>query len=180
MAPTPKSSQKPSTTPTLPTRPSPYLLPTPKRPGRPAFDNTRYLTGPLKPRLVAAFTIDHPANEPFDSGLDKLMRLMRDRPTAAGAAAQGGSNLAKEMYDRLDGRVREAVAGFSVKIELSPPVWMDPPYGLAVLVWALEELQRWRVACGELKGVLGKIVMAARAMEDQDAPLMNWTDEKPW
>ena len=84
------------------------------------------------------------------------------------------------MYDRLDGRVREAVAGFSVKIELSPPVWMDPQYGLAVLVWAFEELQRWRVECGELKDVLGKIVMAAREMEDQDAPLMNWTDEKPW
>lgn len=84
------------------------------------------------------------------------------------------------MYDRLDGRVREAVAGFSVKIELSPPVWMDPQYGLAVLVWAFEELQRWRVECGGLKDVLGKIVMAAREMEDQDAPLMNWTDEKPW
>ncbi|KAI4220126.1 MAG: hypothetical protein LQ349_008167 [Xanthoria aureola] len=179
MAPAPKSFGEPSTTPTRPPWRSPYLLPTPKRPRRPAFDNTRYPTGPLKPRLVAAFTIDHPAKEPFDSGLDQLMRLMRSRSTAAGAAAQG-SKLGKEMYDRLDGRVREAVAGFSVKIELSPPVWMDPQYGLAVLVWAFEELQRWRVECGGLKDVLGKIVMAAREMEDQDAPLMNWTDEKPW
>ncbi|KAI4110575.1 MAG: hypothetical protein LQ339_001151 [Xanthoria mediterranea] len=137
------------------------------------------VVGPLKPRLVATFSIEHPAKEPFDSGLDQLMRLMRSRSTAAGAAAQG-SKLGKEMHKRLDGRVREAAAGFRVKIELQPPGWMDPQYGLAVLVWAFEELQRWRIGCGELKDVLGKIVMAAREIEDQDAPLLKWTDEKPW
>ncbi|KAI4221062.1 MAG: hypothetical protein L6R36_007158 [Xanthoria steineri] len=185
MPPPPQSSHKPSKKPTLPSRPNPALLPTckPLRQAT-ALDNHRYPTGPLKPRLVAAFTIDHPSQAPFDSGLDQLISLMQHRSIAAAAAAAATttrpSKHQKQEYERLDNLIREAVAGFSVRIELQPPVWMDPQYALAALVWAFEMLQGAGAECGELKGMLGKVVLGAREIEDLAAPLVGWRCERPW
>lgn len=107
------------------------------------------------------------------------MSLMQHRSTAAAAANRTSRHQQKE-YERLDILIQDAVAGFSVRIELQPPVYIDPQYALAVLVWAFEMLQKGGVECGELKGVLGKVVLGAREIEDLDAPLGGWTYQRPW
>lgn len=57
---------------------------------------------------------------------------------------------------------------------------MDPQYALAALVWAFEMLQGAGAECGELKGMLGKVVLGAREIEDLAAPLVGWRCERPW
>ncbi|KAI4272337.1 MAG: hypothetical protein L6R38_006635 [Xanthoria sp. 2 TBL-2021] len=175
MAPFPKSSPKSLSLPNFTNPPDGTTLPKPKAPRRAALDK-RFPTGPLKPRLVAFFTIDRPEKEAFDDGLDQIMELMKNR---SDVAARTSKDHAKE-YEKLDRLIREAVAGFGVKIELGPSAWIDPQYALKVVVWAFEELHKINADCKELKDILSKVVLGARDMEDQDCPLLDWTFEKPW
>ncbi|KAL8772930.1 MAG: hypothetical protein Q9209_001950 [Squamulea sp. 1 TL-2023] len=133
-----------------------------------------------KRRLVAFFVVALPDQDPqyldYDDGLDHVMDLMTTRSKVAGKMAK----VHEEKHNQLDGLIKGAVAGFSAKPEPAPSEWVDPPYALEKIMWAIEWLESQEVDCQELRDVLSKIVLGVKDMEDLERPFLEWKTETPW